>query len=746
MAVVVIVLMFVFILGDILRWYKGRSTGGGTVIAHYGQAEKKITSYDLSVARKELEVLRVLGADLLFRPYDLRLAPMQDLRMVLLGELLFSEQARGGGTLETSTILKQLVRRDKYRISDRQLNDIYKKSYPPEVYWLLLKDEARQAGIGVSREDAANQLEVIIPKLARGSTYAQMINNIVSWQGVSEEQIQQMFADVLGVLEYAKMMCSMENVTLRQIKHEASQQEETMDVDYVRFDAGTFSDGIAEPTDEQITSHFEKYRKFAPGQTSEDNPYGFGYRMPDRVALEYIAVELNDVAGIVKPPTEEEIEEYYQRSKARFTQPVPSDPNDPNSPVEQRTRSFAEVAGLISRGLMQKKMDDKAEQILQEAKTFTEANLVPDSNTGKVDAEQLKERSGDYKSAAEELTRKYAITIHTGQTGLLSPLDIRSDRCLGMLYLRGTGATAARGLTPIVFAVEGLEAGDLGPFDPAKPRMYENIGPLKDVREQTQTEGYAGKNMMLVRITGVAKAAEAESIDQSFRGQSVRLGDDEGRTKDANSVRDIVRANLKRLAAMDVARTRAEEFVEQAAKDGWDAAIEKFNELYGSKGDEPNLAKEAETFKLETYKELHRTSDVSLDSLAVRQEGDPTGYATMISSRIEGELLNKLYGLIPEDSNTLAMVPTIVAFKPTMSYYCLKSLVINRLYEENYQRNAGLQAYKEDFADAQTLAVIHYNPENILERMKYKPVKEKTKAEQDPNATGAGPLDSDREG
>jgi len=736
MAVVVIVLMFVFILGDVIRWYRGRGTGQNTVIGHYGQA-KKITSNDITVARKELEILRALGAEILFRPHDLRTVPMQDLRMVLLGELVFSEQR---GSLETSTRVKQIVRRDKYRISDRQVNDIYKKAYPPEIYWLLLKDEARQAGIGVSREEAANQLAMIIPQLTKGGTYAQQINNIVNYQGVSEEQVQQMFADLLTVLEYAKMMCSMELVTLRQARHEARWQDETMDIDYVRFDAGLFSDTAAEPTGEQIAEHFQKYKKFAFGQVSQDNPYGFGYKLPDRVALEYIAVEMNDIAGTVQMPTEEEIEEYYQRNKTTFTQRVPSDPNDPNSPLEPRTRTFAEVAPTISRFLMQSKVTSKTEQILQEVKTLTEANLVPDINTGRVAPEQLKQLSGDYKTVAEELSRKYAITIYTGKTGLISALDIRSDRYLGMLYQRGTGASAARGLIPIVFAAEGLEAGDLGPFDPPKPRLYENIGPLRDVRDQT--EGYAGKNMMLVRITEVAKASEPENLDQLFRGSKVHLGNDEGQSKDVNSVRDIVKENLKRLAAMDIAKTRAEEFAGQVSKDGWDAAIEKFNKLYGNKAGEPNLGEEtAQTFKLESFNELRRISDVSLDAMAVRQEGDPTGYAIMLSSKVEAELLDNLYGLVPQDSNTLATVPMIFEFKPSMSYYCLKNLVINRLYEDAYQKMAGLQAYREDFAGSQTLAVVHYNPENILARMKFRPVKEKTQAAKTPDTPGADPLD-----
>ncbi len=739
MAVVVIVLMFVFVGSAGLSYLgKTRDGGGGQVVGIYGQ-KSKIKSEDIETARRELEILRRLGAELLFRPQDVRQGMSQDLRILVLGELLFSEQS---GALETSSRLRQMIRTGRYRVSDKQINDVYRKQYPPELYWLLLKTEARQAGLRVSREDAAAQLNIIVPQLARGATYAQFMNYLVETEAVSEEQIQETFADLLAVLEYGRMICSVEDATLRQARMEASWQQETMDVEFVGFEAGVFAEAVNEPGQDEIAAHFEKCRKFSAGEVTEDNPYGLGYKLPDRVQLEYIVVKLDDAAAKVTAPTQEETEEYYQRNRQRFPEQASRDPNDPNAPVEQRTRPFAEVAAAISRELMLSRVNSKAEQILADARMLAEANLISDVNTGQISVEQLKTSAGNYEGIAAEIGAKHGIKLYAGRTDFLGALDISRDRRLGTLYLPSAGQFAGRGVAQIVFAVEQLGASELGPHDPPKPQMYETIGPVRDVRENI--EGYTGKNMMLLRIIDVAKAGEPNNLDQVFKGKAIVLDDEQDKSAPKIvTIREKVITDLKKLAAMETAKVRAGEFVEEAKKSGWEAAVDKFNQLYGKKeteGREPNTIEAKKTFRLETFSQLSRMSEMALMTMMVRQEGDPTGFATIAGSKAEAAFLDKLYGLIPPDSNVLQAVPAIMEYKPSASYYCVKSLSINQLYEEDFQKVRGLEFYKEDIADAQALAFAHYSPENILKRMKFRVVEEK------PDSAASAAADGNTEG
>jgi hypothetical protein len=69
-----------------------------------------------------------------------------------------------------------------------------------------------------------------------------------------------------------------------------------------------------------------------------------------------------------------------------------------------------------------------------------------------------------------------------------------------------------------------------------------------------------------------------------------------------------------------------------------------------------------------------------------------------------------------------------------MSYYCVKSIIIHRLTETDYDRIKAVTAIKEESRDAQSLAAVFYNPENIVKRMNFSVTKE-----QQAEATAASP-------
>jgi hypothetical protein len=367
------------------------------------------------------------------------------------------------------------------------------------------------------------------------------------------------------------------------------------------------------------------------------------------------------------------------------------------------------VAIAISRSLYQQRVDSKAEHILLEARSIAEANL-----TGMETDEDIKKLAGNYGKTAAELAEKYKLKVYAGKTGLLSAADMQSDKILGMLYIEGEGF-ANVGLIRVVFAVEPLKASELGPIDIHPPRLYENIGPLKDVREATQ--GYAGKSMLLGRVIQAEKAAVPENIDQKIDRRTVIFdNEDDG---DVNTIKQFVVEDLKRLAARDIADIMAREFVQLADKDGWEAAIEKFNELYhkGVKGAEGD-ANTISHFALQKRTGIRRISERDFAAIEIRYEGDPMARELLFRNNVERLLIDELYSLVPPDANTLPKPGVVVDFKPTLSYYCLKSITVHRLNKDQSDK------ILEEFQDAQVLAVVHYNPENIAKRMNFSIIKE----------------------
>ena len=522
------------------------------------------------------------------------------------------------------------------------------------------------------------------------------------------------------------MSCSGEDITTSQIMQAVSREGETIDVNFVKIDSAVFAENQSEPNQERIVEHFNKYKKFFAGDVNEGNPYGFGYKVVDRV--------------------QQEAEAFYQRNREQFTEEVLSDPNDPNSPLTERIQSYADVASVISKRLLQNKIDSKAKSILDEAKALTESGLQ-DIDTGEAgpSSEQYKQWAGDYKAAAEQLSKEYKIKIYTGQTGLLDATDMQVDDYLGRLYLRSYGQTIV-GLTQMVFAIDEMGISELGPFDVSKPRMYKNIGPLGDMLERI---------VAVVRVVEAEKASVPESIEHTFSTSSLELStaDEQADDEDPNSpskedtdnqdvysVKEKVTEDLKKLAAMDVAKKKAEEFISMAAKDGWESTIEKFNELYGQQGgqdgDDPNLSGDPnategseKTFVLESASNLQRISRETIERVAVQSEGNPGAplfvneaqqWLSVIDAKTTKQFIEQLYSLVPQDSNSIDNLPRPVEFKPGMSYYCIQNVRVRRVFREEYEQVKPMQVYKEEHIQSQSLAVVHFNPENILKRTSFK--------------------------
>ena len=720
MAVVVVVLMIGFVGGSYLSRIGSGNRGINKTVASFADG-KEITNKDLAAAQQELEILKKLRVDYMLRSMGVpMLRNTPNMQAALLAEVLFAEHKTSS---QFSNFIKQTVRKSGYSISEKQINDIYRGTMSNAMYWLLLTEEARQAGIRLPDENAGKILADKIPGLFNSATYQQLISVLVKQNGISEEKMLSTFGKLIAVLKYSEVMCSSEDVTTEQIRHTFKSQSETMNVEIVRFDSAVFVKDRSEPSKQQISEQFEKYKSFFPADVSKDNPYGFGYKLPDMVQIEYIAIKLDDVAAIVSEVTQQGQEEYYQRNREQLTEVVPSDPNDPNSPTIEQIKNYADVADEIGQKLLTSRINSKAESILRQAKEIIEANFdSEDANNQNIDS---------YQKAADELSGKYNMDVYAGKTGLLNAIDLEQDEYFSRLYLTGSGYNPAK-LSRIVFAVESLDASELGPFDVPKPKMYENIGTVKDLLGQTQKDT-AGQIMLICRVIKTRPAGEPDSAEMTFDNGGLKFEKQAKENAKVYSVKEKVAEDLKKLEAMDVAKTKAEEFVKLAKDKGFDKAIEKFNKLYSkddtADGNDPN------TFELRELGSLRRISDAAMQTLIVQNLGNPAADFMIGQSKNEAVLIEKLYGLVPNDSNSIDTLPVVMEFKPDMSYYCVKDIEINRTDRGQYNQVKLLQAYQEDVVQSQTLAVVHFLPDNILQRMNFQ-LANKSQENADANVPG----------
>ncbi len=705
MAVVVVVLMVGFVGGTALTSLLHTSGGMDDAIAHYGAKQRKLTPNDRNQARVELEILQALGAGQILRS--------RDLRGVLLGELLFSQDRAA----DMVTNLWQYIQRNRYRVSEKQLSAMYDRTVPGDMYWILLRDEAETAGFHVRTEDVGQMLGSGIPQLYPGTTYAQVMQQMISRHGVPEKTILATFGKLWAVLQYAEAVCSLETATASEVRHLASRQSEAMTAELVQFKASYFEDKAATPSAAEMAAQFSKHRDAFAGEASEENPYGFGYKLPDRIQVEYIALDFNDVPALIDHPTAEETETYYQQNRDRiYTQKVPSDPNDPNSPEVDEIQPYADVAVAITDQLTRQRVIRKAEQILLEARNQADVDLGARSpDDAELTIADMKGKAGDYKAIATTLGQKHNLSLYYGRTGMLSAADVQADKHLRQLALTGYGNNPTP-LIQMLFSVEALGDDAVQLMSVPSVQAYRSIGPARPAMIAAVPD-LSGQIMALVRIVAVEPAAAPESLDTEYSTKALVIDDNDDEADGVHSVKEAVIEDLRVLAAWETTKTRAQEFVQMANEGTWDEAVNKFNELYGEQAkSDPN---DPNVFEVQNRFGLQRVARGQMELITTQTANVPGIDENLRQFAVEQRFVNRLYSLIPLKGDSAKDLPVVLEFKPDQSFYCLKDLSIRRLDQQRFQTMKSSLLMQQNHIKSQSLSVVHFNPANILKRVDF---------------------------
>jgi hypothetical protein len=311
----------------------------------------------------------------------------------------------------------------------------------------------------------------------------------------------------------------------------------------VGVDSGRYHDRAGQPSREAINDLFNRFKERLPG---EGEPYGFGYRVPERVKIEYLTIPY---ARVRERVTVEEADalRYYDDHAEEFK--VSSPPTaDGSAAGDAVVRPYAEVRDQIVNRLK----DAKAtEQIDRMAKT-AQAVLLDD-------ARHLDE-SGGYRqiplgwepmplsAVAEHLQRLF---------GVLPDVTRRDDRWLTrqeLAELAGIGSA-------------GVVAGrTMAPFDQYVFSCRELLGdggghPLASLRLQAKLPG--------------ATVQSADGTRYIFR----LIDAEPGRVPSTvEEVIEQVTRDAARLAAYEVLQAEAQAWLERARGE----SLQRLSEELGS--------------------------------------------------------------------------------------------------------------------------------------------------------------------
>ncbi|MGA2915676.1 MAG: hypothetical protein ABSE89_06590 [Sedimentisphaerales bacterium] len=707
MAVFVILIMIAFIMPTLLSQLAKPRSKGPTKAMWYYDTDKGISFNDIKKASDELKALRELYIDRFF-------ISQRDLRYLLVGHLLFPESVQGA---VISDELKVIVAQNQLYISPSRIDNFFEQARErPELFWILLKAEAKNAGCAISPQRAGEILTTLIPKITDNKVDAQTLVRIAGQANqMTDEMVVAAFADILTITSYARIITDTEDVTDAEMENAASRAIETIDAEFVDFDSEKFIDKTPQPDKAEISALFEKYKGDFPNVITAENPCGFGYKQRPRVTIEYMIIKLEDAKKLVSAPTEEEAEEFYQQNINHFIERVPEDVNDPNSKLIARQKSYAEVADSIRKGLLNNRAATKARKILDDAIEQSQAGLES-VNIETASIEELKKKITDYTVAAEKIAKQNNIKIYAGKTALLTAEEIQQDRSLGSLIMQAQSRMPIN-MVRLAFSMKqlGNEAAEIGPFDPPRPKMFTSIGPFTDI---------AGAAVAMVRIVNFEKSSVPD-LNFSYEKNLPQVFEDQEPNKKTFVLKEKVKQDCRKLAAFKIARQNADEFVELAKDKGWDEAIKKFNLLYPVRDSNEGL----KAFEIQKWDRKSRIFQSDLEMIKLRAAQMP-GMESLISQRIiSAKLVNEFYSLFDPNGSWLELknVPMVFEFKPQLACYVIKSLSRNPATTEDYDQTRQRLAYKENYIQTQSMTLEHFMPDNIFKRLNFRP------AEKEPN-------------
>jgi len=144
--------------------------------------------------------------------------------------------------------------------------------------WMLLVREARAMGLRVNSIDVERAMteEVQIP---------------ANFDQDQLAMLQEAVGNLLLVGQSMARIADNVKVSAPMRRHAKAESSQRIDVNLVELNALEYLAKVPAPTTQQVEKQFADFGSDAPGEIdSQRNPFGFGYRVPDRVKLQFVMV------------------------------------------------------------------------------------------------------------------------------------------------------------------------------------------------------------------------------------------------------------------------------------------------------------------------------------------------------------------------------------------------------------------------------------------------------------------------
>lgn len=170
-------------------------------------------------------------------------------------------------------------------------------------HWFLISHEAMDAGLVGGAADGRQRAEEIAAMAAANAQGKEtldadgLIQRLMMRSGRDSRFVERTLAKVNGVHRLVMLYQSMPRFSDTRLKTAAAAKLDAVACDVVALDARTLATPeIPEPSTEELQAQLAKYGEKKPGEGES----GFGYRLPDRVQVEWLEIPLAAVRSAVE--------------------------------------------------------------------------------------------------------------------------------------------------------------------------------------------------------------------------------------------------------------------------------------------------------------------------------------------------------------------------------------------------------------------------------------------------------------
>lgn len=414
-------------------------------------------------------------------------------------------------------------------------------SNDPLDYYLLMR-EAEAMGLQVGREEVIDRLRAI------GMTDEAMESR-QQYLRMSYDDIYDTIGHWMAVDRLMTLQASAVATSLPRLKKNFRDAAQEVVADISAVYTRAFLPLVPEPTPEELDAFFAECKDRDTAHTTDE--LVFGYRLPDRVQIEYLTVDPTQIESVVRV-SGKEAREHFHDYASRYTKPDPNAIPTGQSPPPRIPMTYDEAQEQVRENVRKLQAVEEAQSLVNEIRSAAYRPwIAPATEEGFTPIPEVELPS--FKSLQERFSTKYDVMYGTTPLGSLD--DLRTIPGLGRASL-GDGATRIAA-PELAFRVKGLI--DEAPDDNRPVLNLMEPSPVMLTRQRDPVTGQqAPYQAYLFRVVRIAPSAPPTSREEV----GPKLVED-----------------WKLVQAHKLAREWADKLAERARANGLATAAESFSEL-----------------------------------------------------------------------------------------------------------------------------------------------------------------------